>query len=46
MEKPELLQQLGEAAQNKAKTRPWSVYGEELVQTLQQEDSNNRIICQ
>jgi glycosyltransferase involved in cell wall biosynthesis len=46
MEKPELLQQLGEAAQNKAKTRPWSVYGEELVQALQQGDSNNRIICQ
>lgn len=29
-EKPELLEQMGLAAQTKAQTRPWSVYGQEM----------------
>jgi glycosyltransferase involved in cell wall biosynthesis len=36
LEKPMLLKELGQAAQNKARTRPWSVYGDELVQAMQQ----------
>jgi len=35
LEKPELLKQFGQAAQTKARTRPWSVYGDELVQAVQ-----------
>jgi glycosyltransferase involved in cell wall biosynthesis len=46
VDKPELVQQLGEAAQNKAKTRPWSVYGEELVQALQQGNLKKDRLCQ
>jgi hypothetical protein len=34
LEKPEILEQLGLAAQNKAKTRPWSVYGQEMADAL------------
>jgi glycosyltransferase involved in cell wall biosynthesis len=33
-EKPELLEQFGLAAQRKAQTRPWSVYGQEMADTL------------
>jgi glycosyltransferase involved in cell wall biosynthesis len=46
MEKPALLQQVGEAAQNKARTRPWSVYGEELVEALEQGNLNKDSLCQ
>ncbi|TDD94740.1 glycosyltransferase [Flavobacterium cellulosilyticum] len=31
---PEILEQLGLAAQNKAKSRPWSVYGQEMADAL------------
>ncbi|MBB4802507.1 hypothetical protein HNP37_002580 [Flavobacterium nitrogenifigens] len=34
IEKPELLEQYGLAAQNKAQTRPWSVYGQEMADAL------------
>ncbi|MEZ7498685.1 glycosyltransferase family 4 protein [Flavobacterium sp. Arc3] len=34
LEKPELLEQLGLAAQTKAQTRPWSVYGQEMAAAL------------
>ncbi|SHH03887.1 glycosyltransferase family 4 protein [Flavobacterium defluvii] len=33
-EKPEILEQFGFAAQNKAQTRPWSVYGQEMSDAL------------
>ena len=33
-EKPELLEQIGLAAQTKAQTRPWSVYGQEMGDAL------------
>jgi glycosyltransferase involved in cell wall biosynthesis len=46
LEKPELIQQVGEAAQNKARTRPWSIYGEELVQALEQGNLNKNSLCQ
>lgn len=39
-ENPELLQQFGVAAQNKAKTRPWSVYGQEMANAISQLDIN------
>ncbi|MFV8336876.1 glycosyltransferase family 4 protein [Flavobacterium sp. RSP29] len=35
LEKPELLKQFGQAAQSKAKMRPWTAYGDELVQAVQ-----------
>jgi glycosyltransferase involved in cell wall biosynthesis len=31
---PELLEQFGLAAQNKARTRPWSVYGQDMAESL------------
>ncbi|KRD61521.1 glycosyl transferase family 1 [Flavobacterium sp. Root935] len=34
LEKPELVEKFGLAAQNKAKTRPWSVYGKEMADAL------------
>lgn len=34
LEKPELLEQFGLAAQQKAQTRPWSVYGQEMADAL------------
>lgn len=34
LEKPEMLKQFGLAAQKKAKTRPWSVYGQEMADAL------------
>lgn len=34
LETPEILKQAGLAAQNKAKTRPWSVYGQEMAEAL------------
>lgn len=34
LEKPELLEQMGLAAQIKAKTRPWSVYSQEMAEAL------------
>lgn len=34
LENPEILEQSGLAAQNKAQTRPWSVYGQEMVDAL------------
>lgn len=34
LEKPELLEQLGQAAQEKAQTRPWSVYSQEMADSL------------
>ncbi|MBF4464333.1 glycosyltransferase family 4 protein [Flavobacterium sp. LC2016-12] len=34
LEKPEILEQFGLAAQNKAKARPWSVYGQEMADAL------------
>jgi len=34
LEKPELLEQFGLAAQTKAKNRPWSVYGQEMAHAL------------
>ncbi|KOP39980.1 glycosyl transferase family 1 [Flavobacterium sp. WLB] len=34
LEKPEILEQFGFAAQNKAQTRPWSVYGKEMSDAL------------
>jgi glycosyltransferase involved in cell wall biosynthesis len=46
LEKPELIQQVGEAAQNKARTRPWSIYGEELVQALEQGNLNKNSLWQ
>jgi glycosyltransferase involved in cell wall biosynthesis len=33
-EKPEILEQFGLAAQQKAQTRPWSVYGQEMADAL------------
>ncbi|WP_348799911.1 glycosyltransferase family 4 protein [Flavobacterium adhaerens] len=33
-EKPEILKQFGISAQNKAQTRPWSVYGQEMADAL------------
>ncbi len=41
LQKPELLKQFGQAAQTKARTRPWSVYGNETVSALQQGNSNS-----
>jgi glycosyltransferase involved in cell wall biosynthesis len=34
LETPEILQQFGLAAQNKAQTRPWSVYGQEMADAI------------
>lgn len=34
LEAPDLLKQFGLAAQNKAKTRPWSVYGQEMADAI------------
>ncbi|SHM42511.1 glycosyltransferase family 4 protein [Flavobacterium saccharophilum] len=34
LKKPEILEQFGLAAQNKAKARPWSVYGQEMADAL------------
>lgn len=34
LEAPEILEQFGLAAQNKARTRPWSVYGQEMADAL------------
>jgi glycosyltransferase involved in cell wall biosynthesis len=34
LEKPELLKQFGIAAQTKAQTRPWSVYGQEMANAI------------
>ena len=34
LEKPELLKQFGIAAQTKAQTRPWSVYGQEMADAI------------
>jgi glycosyltransferase involved in cell wall biosynthesis len=34
LQKPELLEQFGQAAQQKAQTRPWSVYGQEMADAL------------
>lgn len=34
IETPEILEQFGLAAQQKAKTRPWSVYGQEMAAAL------------
>lgn len=34
IEKPELLEKLGLASQAKAKTRPWSVYGQEMADAI------------
>ena len=34
LEKPELLKQFGLAAQAKAKSRPWSVYGQEMADAI------------
>lgn len=33
-EKPEILEQFGISAQNKARARPWSVYGQEMAEAL------------
>ena len=34
IETPEIVEQFGLAAQNKAQTRPWSVYGQEMANAL------------
>jgi len=34
LEKPEIVEQFGLAAQQKAQTRPWSVYGQEMADAL------------
>lgn len=34
LDKPEILKQFGLAAQSKAQTRPWSVYGQEMADAL------------
>jgi hypothetical protein len=34
LETPEMVEKFGLAAQNKAKTRPWSVYGQEMADAL------------
>ena len=34
LEKPQLLRQFGMAAQKKAQTRPWSVYGQEMANAI------------
>lgn len=34
LESPEIVEQFGVAAQNKALTRPWSVYGQEMANAL------------
>lgn len=34
LETPEILEQFGYAAQQKAKTRPWSVYGQEMADAI------------
>jgi glycosyltransferase involved in cell wall biosynthesis len=34
LEKPEILEQCGIAAQQKAQTRPWSVYGQEMADAI------------
>ena len=43
LKKPELLKQLGEAAQNKARIRPWPVYADELAKAVQIEIRNKSI---
>ncbi|WP_426092455.1 glycosyltransferase family 4 protein [Flavobacterium sp. DSR3-2] len=40
LEKPELLKQFGQAAQSKAKMRPWTAYGDELVRAVQLVNTN------
>jgi glycosyltransferase involved in cell wall biosynthesis len=34
LDNPELIEKVGVAAQNKAQTRPWSVYGQEMADAL------------
>jgi len=34
LEKPQIVEQFGIAAQNKAQTRPWSVYGQEMANAI------------
>ena len=34
LETPEIVEQFGLAAQQKAETRPWSVYGQEMADAL------------
>jgi glycosyltransferase involved in cell wall biosynthesis len=34
LETPEILEQFGQAAQQKAQTRPWSVYGQEMADAI------------
>ncbi len=38
LENPELIESVGKAAMEKAKSRPWSVYSEELVAAMQRPD--------
>jgi glycosyltransferase involved in cell wall biosynthesis len=34
LETPALLKKMGQAAQNKARTRPWSIYSQEMVDSV------------
>lgn len=34
LETPDIVQQFGQAAQNKAQTRPWAVYGQEMAEAI------------
>ncbi|WP_281337162.1 glycosyltransferase family 4 protein [Flavobacterium eburneipallidum] len=40
--KPAIVEQFGIAAQNKAKTRPWSVYGQEMADAISLLDFTNK----
>lgn len=42
LEKPEIVEQFGIAAQNKAQTRPWSVYGQEMADAISLLDYTNK----
>ena len=42
LEKPEILKKYGMAAQNKAQTRPWSVYSQEMADAISSLDYTNK----
>lgn len=42
LEKPAIIEKFGMAAQNKAQTRPWSVYGQEMADAISMLDYINK----
>jgi len=42
LEKPEILEKFGLAAQQKAQTRPWPVYGQEMAEALSSLKNSNK----